>query len=784
MLSIYACTLLICTASLVAGRAILALLGRRRPAWISGATGFAALVVVAPFLLRLPGRATTAAVILGLALLAASVVVARDVRRAGDRDLWLPGIAAAAIVVALASLPFLISDRVGVLGEGVYTNDHAAQLYWADWLQHGFGPEPSAVRFGYPIGPQAVAVIAAQVTGASLVSAFNGLLLAIPVLTALTALGALATMPVVRRIAIAAICGLPYLAASFLAQSGFKETAMALFVLAFALTLQSASRAGDEDDPPPRWRVVVAICLLLGAAAVFTFSLPGLAWFVIAVPLWLVLEALAGRSPVDWGAVRAGIAAHRVTIGVAAVIVIGVAAVAFGSARDFVSQIGDVQGSFGRLSSPVFPGEALSIWPAGDFRIVRGEVSGALPAVALGFLAAAYGAWVLVRDRRLALLAMLVTGGVVYVGARLVAEIHVEAKALIVIAPLVLLVSLRALLAPPREPLRYAAGVVVLVAATASTLLALRDAPIGFDGRQLGLERLAAIAEGEPVAFLGVDRFSGYYLRGTLARAPAGYVPEEIEARPEKAWQQGDAADFDSLAPGQLDKFDYAITTSAAYQSTPPPNWEQVAQEGDYVLWERRGETPRSRVTETEDGDIGGVLDCDEALDRRRGVATVITGGRRAPFTDWQLPPPVETAAAGQERAFEPPGEARIKIQVPESGEYRLSLQYHSQVALDVLVDGSVVAELPPSLEGMYLDGAGRGAFWPAGEVDHADPGPIEVTVRATEPNGLADLVGAQRRVWLGDIAATPRDVTEDAELARACGLFVDHFTLERKGRP
>ena len=56
----------------------------------------------------------------------------------------------------------MFNDRVGVLGEGIYTNDHAAQLYWADWLQHGFGPEPSAVRFGYPIGPQAVAAIAAE----------------------------------------------------------------------------------------------------------------------------------------------------------------------------------------------------------------------------------------------------------------------------------------------------------------------------------------------------------------------------------------------------------------------------------------------------------------------------------------------------------------------------------------------------------------------------------------------------------------------------------------------
>src|SRR4051812_40240509 len=268
MLSIYACTLLICAASLVAGRAILALLGTRRPPWISGATGFAALVVAAPLLLRLPGRSTTAAVIVGLALAAAALVAARDVRATGDARSWWPGAVVALIVAGLASLPFAISGHVGILGEGVYTNDHAAQLYWADWLQHGFGPEPSAVRFGYPIGPQAVAVIAAQATGASLVDAFNSLLLAIPGLVRLPALGGLTTMPPLRRIAIAAIVGLPFLAASFLAQSAFKETAMGLFVLAFAIALANRQLAG--------WRAIGGVGLILAAASVFTFSIPGL----------------------------------------------------------------------------------------------------------------------------------------------------------------------------------------------------------------------------------------------------------------------------------------------------------------------------------------------------------------------------------------------------------------------------------------------------------------------------------------------------------------------------
>jgi len=789
MLSIYACSLLICAASLAIGRAILVALGGPRPAWLSAATGFAALVIAAPLLIRLPGRATTAAILIGIAVIAGAAISIRDLRRPGGAEGWKLGAGVVVIVLAVAAVPFLVSDHVGVLGEGVYTNDHAAQLYWADWLQRGFGPEPSAVRFGYPIGPQAVAVIAAQVTGASLVSAFNGLLLAIPALTALTALAGLQRMPAGRRIAIAAIVGLPYLAASFMAQSAFKETAMALFVLAFALALATRDRVDTADSSPaPRWRSIVAVGLLLAGASVFTFSAPGLAWFAIALPLWLVLEALDGRSPADWGAVRDGLAAHKVTLAVAIVILIGIAAVAFTPAREFASKIADVQASAGRLSSPVFPGEAFGIWPAGDFRIVRGDVSGSWLAVGIGLLAAAYGAWVLIRTRQLALLATLVTGGLIYIATRAVAEIHVQAKALAVIAPLVMLISLRALLQPSNNEqrttnnlLRYAFGTLIALAATLSTLLALRDAPVGFDHRQLALERLAERAEGEPVAFLGVDRFAGYYLRETLARAPAGYVPEEIEARPEKTWQQGLAADFDSLDSGQLDRFKYAITTDAGFASTPPPNFERVAADGDYVLWERQGETPRAKVLDDEGGDPGATLSCASGKPQRRGTAVVLAEPAIADYGDWDQPAPPDARVAGQERGWQAPGRATIPIELDRDGGYRLSLQYQSQVPLTVSFDGERVAELPASLEGMYLSGAGRGAFWPAGTVD-ADAGKHEVEVEAAGPSGLAGTLDARRLVWLGNVAASPTTPARTVSLASACDLYVDHFAYERKG--
>ncbi len=194
----------------------------------------------------------TAVVIVALAALAsAALLFARRDRSASATGLAVP-VAVVVITVALATLPFAFNERVGVLGEGIYTNDHAAQLYWSAWLQTGFGPEPAAVQFGYPIGPQAVAVVVAEATGASLVAAFNGLLLAVAALTGLTALGALRGFGPLRRIAIASLSALPYLAASFLTQSAFKETVMALLVLAFAIALQAASRGRRDRGSPDR----------------------------------------------------------------------------------------------------------------------------------------------------------------------------------------------------------------------------------------------------------------------------------------------------------------------------------------------------------------------------------------------------------------------------------------------------------------------------------------------------------------------------------------------------
>src|SRR5919109_1339002 len=173
MVGVYASAAAILLASLLLGRALLHLLGRTTATWLSGAVGFAALAVASPLLIRLPGRAGTLSVLLAITVLASIYYLWRGRER---RERTAPGIPLAVIgvVAAAASLPFAFNERDGVLGEGIYTNDQAAQLYWTDWLRHDGGPGPAAVRFGSPTGPQAVASAAAGVTGPSLLDALNG----------------------------------------------------------------------------------------------------------------------------------------------------------------------------------------------------------------------------------------------------------------------------------------------------------------------------------------------------------------------------------------------------------------------------------------------------------------------------------------------------------------------------------------------------------------------------------------------------------------------------------
>jgi hypothetical protein len=249
MIGTYASAALICAVSLLVGRAVFSLAGRDRWSWLEPAVGFGAVLTATGLMARAPGHGTSST----LALVALIVIAAAVLWRGGVRPftghsaektnagqaprVWREGLPVALVVLLVLAIPFAVSGRWGLLGVG-FNNDLGLHLAWAEWLRSGFGPAPDP---GSPLGPHGLAVATAAVPGINLGQAFLGEIVAIGVLTGLTALGALRDLSPGRRTLGAAMVAVPYLAASYYAQAAFKELAEALLVLSFAIPLAKTS---------------------------------------------------------------------------------------------------------------------------------------------------------------------------------------------------------------------------------------------------------------------------------------------------------------------------------------------------------------------------------------------------------------------------------------------------------------------------------------------------------------------------------------------------------------
>jgi hypothetical protein len=91
---------------------------------------------------------------------------------------------------------------------------------------------------------------------------------------------------------------------------------------------------------------------------------------------------------------------------------------------------------------------------------------------------------------------------------------------------------------------------------------------------------------------------------------------------------------------------------------------------------------------------------------------------------------------------------------------------------------GGHATRLPPSLDGMYLTHQGEGAYWAAGELTVRRATRVRIAVDAPQPSSLQRLLGVRRQVWLGGIAATRVAAPKTLAIGKACGRYVDHYTL------
>ncbi|HWM53891.1 MAG TPA: hypothetical protein VNO20_00680 [Solirubrobacterales bacterium] len=782
MIATYASAALICAASLLVGRAVLSLAGRREWSWLEPAVGFAAILTVTGALARAPGHSTTAT--LGLiALLVAAVLVCRRLPYRGA-DALGQGLAVALVVALVLSIPFAVSGRWGFLGQG-FNNDLGLHLAWAEWLRSGLGPAPEA---GYPLGPHGLAAAVAAVPGISLGQAFVGQVFAIGLLTALTALSALRELGTVRRVLAATLVATTYLAASYFAQGAFKETAEALLVLAFVLALRNPGQA--PAGAWPKLLFALPYLALLGGAF-FAYSFAGLAWPLAILVLWSltlpeVRSALAPRALLRF------LLRPAVLIGVLVLAGLGAVTVLVGP-FGFIHGFNRVAGS--NTYGPVSPIEALGIWPTSNYRLdaVGGaQLTGLAGAVAV--LAVAVGVLWWVRIRDLAVPIALGACAALYVASLPFSGEYSQAKALMIAAPLAMLVAIRPLLSEFVIPrVRSLSGqarqtanaggvrrigwgmlaVAFIGGAAYSSFLALRDAPVGPPGHGAELRAFFPLLKGEKVLYAGQDRYAAHELLEADTHVPLVEFPDsEVNQNPEKPFDTGDAyspIDFDSFSTATLDRVPYVVTGRAEWNSQGPPNFRRVAATDSYLLWERQGPTPEDRHVLLEGTEPAAPAPCASPEIR----ILLASPGRASLF-----PAPAIGAKAhwSPDATLEAGESAAQRLRLP-AGRWRLSLQYFSPFDLTLSAPG-FRQPLKAALDGQRpstISLASDGQYWPAGVIESAG-GPVRFTIDAEEPSTLQRLSGYEGKARLGNLVAVRAEPRRIVPLAAACNGWIDWF--------
>ena len=780
MSSTFISIVLIVGLSLLVGRAIMLACGRDKWNGLEPAVGFAAVMTVEGLLARIPGTHTV--LVLGVVLLVAGSVIV--IRRISFDDIprspffW----AAAALTVAITSIPFAVTGHWGLLGMG-YNNDLGLHLAWSEYLRSGFGTMPAD---GYPLGPHGLATALSFVPKFYLGPVFIGMVMAITVLTVMTAWAALEKLGNWRRLVAALLVGLPYLMASYFAQAAFKELAAAMFLLAFVICLQQITPL--PSDRRERLKAIVPLIVLL-LGIVFTYSFPGLAWPIAVLIVWILADPRS-RAKVSPRAIL-GYLAKPVVL-VSTLVVLGLlSALAFWGPFGFGDAFSEVatSGAFG----PVSVIEEFGVWLTSDYRLA-GDGSTPLPGLmgAIGLLALVVSLWWWRKEPRSVYPLAFVACAVLYgISLPWVGDYSL-AKALVISAPITMVVILTALLSglsrrwKPSQGMEYGAWItltaVFVIAAGASSLMVLRDASVSPPGRASELSTFLPYVLGKDVLYADQDRFAPYYLPGAKVGVPLPEFPDpdviENDGKPFEDEFGSATIDFDSFDPETFQNFRYVITTAAGWTSKVPPFYEKVASTPSYILWRRTGAS-FARPILNERSLAAKLVDCDNAggkyystqVDATAGVFPEAVVKLRS---DW-LPEPDLNAGES----------ASVDLGLGK-GEWRLSIQYFSPAGFILSAPDYLPRKMEASLDGQRLsniDTGSSGQFWPAGKINVTREGTTTFTAASVAPSFLQKVTGYSRETKLGRIVAVRKGARLKVPMSDICGKWVDYFRRNKPGQ-
>jgi hypothetical protein len=424
---------------------------------------------------------------------------------------------------------------------------------------------------------------------------------------------------------------------------------------------------------------------------------------------------------------------------------------------------------------PVSPLEALGNWPASNYRLDAAggaQLTGLWGTIAILALLAGVAWWV--SRRELTIPIALGASAALYLISLPFSGDYSQAKALMIAAPLAMLVAVRPLLTElGRRALWTVLAVPFLAGAVYSSFLALRDAPVGPPGHGSELRSFLPILRGQPVLYAGQDRYAAYELLGADTHVPLVEFPDsEVAANPEKPFDTGDAyspIDFDSFPSGTLDRFPYVVTSRAAWNSQAPENFRRVATTPSFVLWKRTGPTPEDRHVLLEGTEAAALAGCAAPE-----VRILLAGGGRASLFPGAV---IGQKDAWREDSLLATGESASQTLNLPAGRWNLSLQYFSPFDLTLTGPG-FREELPAALDGQRpntISLGNNGQYWPAGRF-RSDGGKARFTITAADASALQSLVGYDGKAYLGEVVAVPARPHRIVPLGAACNGWVDWY--------
>lgn len=749
MASVFLSAAVTCFAALFLGQAALRLAGAKEWNWLAPPVGLSVLMLVATPSFSIPGRTTTVAIVLAVLSAAAAIWCLRS---AEHRPPFLP-LLAVAPVIFLAMVPFLAVGHGGILGPTL-DSDTAVHLSFVEAYISAAFDRVVEIPTDYPMGPHAVSALLADGLGVRSYLAFSGFTMALPIITAMTALAAARRASWIGRAILATVVGLPFLVAAYYVQGSFKEVGMAGLTLAVALSVAGYGPKLGRG----RW---VPIALLIGGI-ISIYSPAGLIWPAAILGLWgvglLAISAYRRRLGTVVGAVRRELTALGIGLAVLIVILLPQATrmYEFVAIRNGGSDI-EVS-NLGNLVGPLPGWEGFGVWGNPDYRYPNsGALSGHLWIAFVVVLALVGCCWAF--RRRLWILPLAaVAAFLIWAVSSHGQSPYVSAKALVIASPLLLLLAALPLVESgrdePRAGPRWAwllvplLGLVLFLRVGTDDLRALRYFPVGPTSHTDQLESFRPLLAGHRTLYLGSDEFVHWQLSGVPLTAVATVQTPGVVQRKGK-WEYGQPMDLDTVPAWVLNEYEFVLAFRDAAGSSQPAHLKGVASTEDFVVYKRTGRVPEHSIL--NEGEWPGVvLDCKTA----RGRQILAAGGVAAVRPEPVVTP--GTAAKAGEGAI-------VHLDLPR-GSWQIEAAYQSPYPIRVRGPG-LDAEVPANLER-------PGPRLPLGRVQAGREG-------ATISFEVGDtwLAPSSAAAFIGSVVATSVGGKDHVvPIRRACGRYVDWY--------